>query len=204
MATRNRISQRGVTLLELMMAMSILTVVMGVLFTLSISIGDTAKLQDVKVVNNDEARRALQAVVPRLRHAQFSSVNTGEMPGDVLRFQMPDDLDGNGTAVNISGDLELGNPVTIQRDVDDANEDGVSNTQLVMISGNTVTVLANQLSPDAGPAPVQVGEIAPENNAGFWVEEQNGGILLTIRTQGESRRGTLIRQQFTELVDPRN
>lgn len=204
MATRNRISQRGVTLIELMMAMSILTVVMGVLFTLSISIGDTAKLQDVKVVNNDEARRALQAVVPRLRQAQFSSVNTGEMPGDVLRFQMPADLDGNGTAVNISGDLELGNPVTIQRDVDDANEDGVTDTQLVMISGDTVTVLANQLSPDPRPAPVQVGEIAPENNAGFWVEQQNGGILLTIRTQGESRRGTLIRQQFTELVDPRN
>lgn len=204
MTTRNKVSQRGVTLLELMMAMSILTVVMGILFTLSISIGDTAKLQDVKVVNNDEARRALQAVVPRLRHAQYASVNTAEMPGDVLRFQMPADLDGNGTAVNISGELELGNPVTIQRDVNDANEDGVTHTQLVMISGNEVTVLANQLSPDAGPEPVEVGEIAPENNAGFWVEEQNGGILLTIRTQGESRRGTLIRQQFTELVDPRN
>ena len=192
------------TLLELMMAMSILTVVMGVLFTLSISIGDTAKLQDVKVVNNDEARRALQAVVPRLRHAQRSSINTGDFPGDVLQFQMPTDLDGNGTAVNISGDLELGDVVTIQRDVNDANEDGVTNTQLVMISGNTVTVLANHLAPDAGPEPVEDGAVAPENNAGFWVEEQNGGILLTIRTQGESRRGTLIRQQFTELVDPRN
>ena len=80
MATRNRISQRGVTLLELMMAMSILTVVMGVLFTLSISIGDTAKLQDVKVVNNDEARRALQAGY-RIGKPTFPRRRTGTGPG---------------------------------------------------------------------------------------------------------------------------
>lgn len=197
-------SRRGVTLLELMMAMSILTVVMGVLFTMSISIGDTAKLQDVKVVNNDEARRALMAVVPRLRQAQTSSINMADLPGDVLSFRMPVDLDGNGTAVNVSGDMETGGLITIQRDVADQNQDGVSAKQLVMIDGNEITVLANSLAPDGAPQPAADGEEDPENNAGFWVEQQSGGLLLTIRTEGESRRGTLIRQQFTELVDPRN
>tara|TARA_R110001592_G_scaffold183220_4_gene426850 strand:- start:537 stop:1100 length:564 start_codon:yes stop_codon:yes gene_type:complete len=187
-----------------MMAMSILSIVMGVLFTLSISIGDTAKLQDVNVVNNDEARRAMIAVVPRLRQAQTASINTGSLPGDVLTFRMPSDIDGNGTAVNVSGALEIGDLITLQRDVDDVNNDGVSSEQLIMTVGNTVQVLANQLSPDAGPGPVADGATPGENTAGFWVEEENGGIRLTIRTQGKSRRGTLIRQQFTELVNPRN
>lgn len=187
------------------MAMSILTVVMGVLFSLSISIGDTAKLQDVKVSNNDDARRALMNVVPRFRQAESTTINTADLPGDVLTFRMPSDVDGNGTAVNVSGDLEIGDLVTIQRDTDDVNGDGLTNEQLLMTIGDAApVVLANTLSPDAGPAPVADGEEEPENTAGFWVEQQRGGYLLTIRTQGETRRGTLIRQQFTELVKPRN
>ena len=200
----SRIDRRGFTLLELMISMGLLTVVMGILFTMSIGIGDTAKLQDTRLQNNDEARRALLAVVPRLRQAQTSSINIGDLPGDVLSFRMPSDLDGNGSAVNISGDLETGNLITIQRDDDDLNQDTITKEQLIMIEGDTVTVLANSLSPDARPAAVEIGEEAADNTAGFWVEEQSGGILLTIRTQGKSRRGTLIRQQFTELVDPRN
>ena len=192
------------TLLELMFAMGIMTALMGVLFSLSIGIGDTAKLQDVKVQNNDGARRAIMVVVPRLRQAQSSSINIANLPGDVLSFQMPADVDGNGTAVNISGDLEIGSLVTIQRDTSDVNQDGLSDQQLIMIQDEVVTVLVNNLSPDAGPAPVADGEAPPENTAGFWVEQQRGGFLLTIRTQGETRRGTLIRQQFTELVNPRN
>lgn len=199
-----RNSQSGVTLLEMMFSVAILTAVMGVLFSLSLGIGDTARIQNVKATSNDEARRALLAVVPRLRQAQFTSVNTDEMPGDVLSFNMADDIDGNGSAVNISGNLEVGTLVTIQRDSADANGDGVGAEQLVMIQGNTVTVLANNLSPDPGPAPAADGAEPADNTAGFWVEEQAGGVLITIRTQGTSRQGHVIRQQFTELVNPRN
>lgn len=196
--------QSGVTLLEMMFSVAILTTVMGVLFSLSLGIGDTARIQDVKATSNDEARRALLAVVPRLRQAQGTSVNTDEMPGDVLTFNMAVDIDGNGSAVNVSGNLEVGTLVTIQRDSADANGDGVGAEQLVMTQGNVITVLANNLSPDPGPAPVEDGVEAAENTAGFWVEEQAGGVLITIRTQGTSRQGHVIRQQFTELVNPRN
>lgn len=197
-------STAGVTLLELMVAMGILTAVMGVLFTFSLSVGDTAGIQNTKVIANDEARRALLAVVPRLRMAQTTTINKAQLPGDVLSFRMPQDLDGNGTAVNIGGDLELGGAITIKRDADDLNEDGKTLTQLILIDGDDVTVLANELSPDAGPAPVAEGESEPENTAGFWAQEQGGSILVSIRTQGTSRRGHVIRQEFTELVDPRN
>lgn len=204
MRTAKRNRQSGVTLLELMISMGILTAVMGVLFTLSLGIGDTAKIQEVKSAANDEGRRALLAVVPRLRQAQSSTVNTGAMPGDVLSFQMAQDLDGNGSAVSVEGDLEVGSLVTIQRDSDDLNGDGLAAEQLIMIQGDTITVLANKLSPDPGPAPAVDGAAPPENTAGFWVEEQAGSVLITILTQGESRRGHVIRQQFTELVNPRN
>lgn len=197
-------SKSGVTLLELMVSMGILTGVMGVLFTLSLSIGDTARIQNTKVVSNDEARRALLAVIPRLRQAQDSTINKDALPGDVLSFQMPDDLDGNGSAVNVGGDLEVGDIITIRRDTDDANLDGITTSQLIMVQGDVVTVLANNLSPDAGPAPVAEGEPEPANTAGFWVQEQSGGVLVTIRTQGTSRRGHVIRQEFSELVNPRN
>jgi type II secretory pathway pseudopilin PulG len=199
-----RDSQAGVTLLEMMFSVAILTSVMGVLFTLSLGIGDTARIQEMKARSNDEARRALLAVVPRLRQAQFTSLNTNEMPGDVLSFNMAADIDGNGSAVNISGNLEVGSRVTIQRDIADVNGDGLGAEQLVMIQDDVVTVLANTLSPDGGPAPVAVGAEPAENTAGFWVEEQAGGVLVTIRTQGKSRKGHVIRQQFTELVNPRN
>lgn len=196
--------QLGVTLLEIMFSVAILTAVMGVLFSLSLSIGDTARIQQVKATSNDEARRALLAVVPRLRQAQGTSVNTEDLPGDVLKFNMAADIDGNGTAVNVNGNLEVGSLVTIQRDVDDANEDGVAAEQLIMLQGEEITVLANNLSPDAAPAPPADGEAPAPNTAGFWVEEQAGGVLITIRTQGKSRKGHVIRQQFTELVNPRN
>jgi hypothetical protein len=73
-----------------------------------------------------------------------------------------------------------------------------------MIQGDTTTVLANNLSPDVAPAPAVDGAEPAPNTAGFWVEEQAGGVLITIRTQGTSRQGHVIRQQFTELVNPRN
>lgn len=204
MAATKRNRQAGVTLLEMMFSVAILTTVMGVLFSLSLGMGDTARIQEVKARSNDEARRALLAVVPRLRQAQRTSINTEDMPGDVLKFNMAADIDGNGSAVNVGGKLEVGSLVTIQRDTNDLNGDGVGAEQLIMIQGDTVTVLANDLSPDSGPAPVAAGEEPAENTAGFWVEEQAGGVLITIRTQGTSRQGHVIRQQFTELVNPRN
>lgn len=197
-------SRAGMTLLELTFVMAIMTVVMGILFSLSLSIGDTARIQDVKVTANDEGRRALLSLIPRLRQAQRVSINTLQMPTDILVFRMARDLDGNGLAVNALNQLELGEPITVMRDSDDLNGDGVTMTQLIMIDGDTITVLANNLSPDPGPPPVEVDAAPPENHAGFWVDEIDGRIAVTIRTQGKTRRGHVLRQQFTQLVEPRN
>jgi len=181
-----------------------LATVMAVLFTLSIGIGDTAQIQDVRVTANDEGRRALLGIVPRLRHAQRKSVNFDDMPTDILTFRAPEDQDGNGLAVDAYNTLELGDEITVRRDIYDQNKDGRSDTQLIMIQGETITVLANNLSPDTGPAPVEEGEDPPENTAGFWLEENAGAVVITIRTIGHSRQGHVFRQTYTQLVTPRN
>ena len=204
MGGRRKKSALGATLLELTFAMAILATVMAVLFTLSIGIGDTAQIQDVRVTANDEGRRALLGIVPRLRHAQRKSVNFEDMPTDILTFRAPEDQDGNGLAVDAYNTLELGDEITVRRDIYDQNKDGRSDTQLIMIQGETITVLANNLSPDTGPAPVEEGEDPPENTAGFWLEENAGAVVITIRTIGHSRQGHVFRQTYTQLVTPRN
>ena len=191
--------------------MAIFTIVMGALFSISRSIGDTATLQEVRLTNVDEGRRALLLLVPRLRQAQKLSINMESMPTDILRFRMPEDLDGNGLAVDGGNQLELGDEITVRRDVGDLNKDGHGSSQLIMLQGDTFTVLANNLSPDeapngvgSAPSGIQTVDGTEARHPGFWVEVVDGRLSITINTQGESRQGQVIRQRFTQLVEARN
>ncbi|MBL7646869.1 MAG: prepilin-type N-terminal cleavage/methylation domain-containing protein [Candidatus Hydrogenedentes bacterium] len=208
MAASNIDRENGFTLVELTVAVAILVVLMGVLFSLSLGIGDTAAIQDLKIRGNDEARRGLLAVAPRLRQAVRETINLEQMPTDILTFRMPEDLDGNGLAVNGANALELGPEVEIRRDKHDQNKDGMSQSQLIMISGESIRVLANGLSPAPGPTPSPASAKgtaqSAENTAGFWVAEEEGGIRVTIRTLSTSRRGHEILQEFNQLIAPRN
>tara|TARA_R110001592_G_scaffold183220_1_gene426845 strand:- start:1972 stop:2571 length:600 start_codon:yes stop_codon:yes gene_type:complete len=197
-------SNAGTTLLELTFAMAILTIVMGALFTMSQSIGDTAKVQDVKIIAVDEGRRALLGLIPPLRQAQALSINYEKLPADVLRFRIPADNDGNGLAINAANVIELGEEIIVRRDVDDENGDGISSSQLIMFQDDSMTVLANHLSPDAGPTLIPGTTQLTKNTAGFWVEKNDGALSITIRTQGKDRKGRILRQEYTQLVKPRN
>lgn len=204
MAARTLPRARGFTLLELTFAVAIMTVIMGVLFTLSLGIGDTAAIQDRKVVMNDEARRGMLAISPRLRQAVRESINFKQLPSDVLIFRMPRDLDGNGLAVDAFNSLELGPSIEIRRDRFDQNKDGIGLAQLIMISGDSIRVLANDVFPDRGPVPDKAGKIPTRNTAGFWVQEEDGNLRVTIRTRGISRSGHLLRHELSQVIVPRN
>jgi len=198
----------GMTLIELTMTVGLMTIVMGALFTLSLSLNDTVQNYNATITATDEARRALQILIPRLSHASRQSVNWNELPGNILRFRMPTDLDGNGTCVDAGGNLELGNVVTIQRDTQDANNDGLTDNQLVMIQGNNVTVLANHLF---NPPEVENtdGSFNDTNgngrlDRGFFVTTDNNTIQVHIDTFGQSRRGHQFVINVEERVAPRN
>ncbi|MBI3118873.1 MAG: prepilin-type N-terminal cleavage/methylation domain-containing protein [Candidatus Hydrogenedentes bacterium] len=201
----------GMTLMEVMMAVAIFTIVMGALFAITLSIGDTARVQDAKLVTNDEARRALQQLVPELRQAASLSINWTALPGQSITYQIATDLDGNGAAVDVDGALELSAARTVKRDFDDENADGITATQLVLGSGDMVRVLANNIAPENEGTDVN-GVFGPTQDTngngrqerGFWIEARNGGLEVSIQAQGETRQGQLLSTMLTEFVAPRN
>lgn len=96
-------NRQGMSLLEVMFAVAILTVVMGALFTLGNSLGDTAQVQEALVTAQEEARKGLNLIVRDLR--QSASFSMSALPTDTLTYQVATDLDGNGTAVDVASGL---------------------------------------------------------------------------------------------------
>jgi prepilin-type N-terminal cleavage/methylation domain-containing protein len=203
--------RNGMTLIEVMVAMSIFTAVMGVLLSFAIAFGDTAEVQGVQATGNDEARRAMGAIIPDLRQAFRSSIDWGQLPGDTIAYRVPTDLDGNGSAVDINGELELSLPHVIGRDTEDVNGDGFTVTQLAVTNGITMRVLANELVPESE----QLGEDGVFDPAddlngngrldrGVWFEVFGRGVRVTVQTQGTTRKGHVINTTLQELVFPRN
>ena len=204
----NKRDDHGFTLIEIMMATAIMTVVMGMLVGLSISFGDTTEVQDISIITSDEARRAILTVTPELRQSARMSINFDELPGDSITYRVADDSDNNGSAVSAEILIELSAARTIQRDVDDLNEDGLTTTQLILINGDALRVLANDLNPlsetlDAQGV-LQDTDGDGKRDLGFWVESFQQGLLLTFETQRTTRRGHDLSQTTTGFVVPRN
>ncbi len=198
----------GMTLVELVMTVGLMTIVMGALFAMSLSLSDTVQVYNATISATDEARRALYFIIPRLSQASRQTINMNELPGDVLVFRMPTDLDGNGTCVDVNGTLELGTPVTIRRDTEDLNGDGITNTQLIMIQGDNITVVANNIfSPPEQENPD--GSFNDTNNngrldRGFMVIPEGNSLRVIIDTVGRTRRGHDLVIHIEERVTPRN
>jgi type II secretory pathway component PulJ len=200
--------QAGFTLLEMMMVVFLLTAVLGVLFSISLSITDVSIFQMNKSAASDEARRGIEFLSRQLRNASKSSVSA--LPAATISFQVARDLDGNGSAVDHSGNLELSPAITVCRDTADANKDGVTTTQLVMKDGTKTTVLANNLLPDEdknGNGVLDAGEDTNLNGLldhGVWFEKVGNAVRITLQTKATTRRGNIITSTLVETVLPRN
>lgn len=195
-------NNRGFTLIEMMAAVAIFTVVMGTLLTISLTFANTAEIQELRITNNDEARRMFLSLTPLLRQSSRGSINWIDLPGDRIVFRTATDNDGNGFAVNATGTIELTGQMTIERDRTDANGDGITMSQLVFIDDTgDVRVLANGLQDDPVPSGA---EGAIPDGVGFWVEPQGNGVLVTVRTEGTTRRGRVFTTTVSEFILPRN
>lgn len=202
----------GFTLLELMISVAVLTVVLGTLFGLSMALGRGARAQEAKLSADDEARIAMMQVVRQIRQAATSSINWSALPGDTLTYSIADDVDGNGTAVDVNGDLELSSSRTLSRDMTDLNGDGATVTQLLMTEGTTImqpfcsSVLVNE--DFNGNGTLDTDEDLNANgvlDVGLWFEQVGRSVRVTLQTQ---RRGgpdtVLMRTTLVETVLPRN
>ncbi len=202
---------KGMSLLEVTFAIAIFMVVMGTIMSFGIGFADTARIQELKASGNDEARRALQAIVPDLRQAVRSTINWDQLPGDSISYCVPADIDGNGWPVDIGASLETSAARVIGRDTEDVNADGLSISQLVGTNDANFRVLANGVSPESEQAGAE-GVFGPgqdvngngQMDCGIWFEPWQQGIRITIQTQGMTRKGRAMRTTVQEIVFPRN
>jgi len=198
----------GMTLIEVTVAVTILTIVLGIVFGLAVSLGDTARVQQAKTTTFDEARKGMIYMARDLRQAQ--NFGLSDMPAATVTYCIATDVDGNGTAVDMSGHLELSAPRTITRDVDDLNGDGLTDSQLLLWNGETGMVLANGLLPDEDLN--DNGDLDAEEDTngnglldhGVWFERSGGGVLITLQTLGTSRQGHPLMSNMQTTIVPRN
>lgn len=191
----------GFTLLETTFVVAIFTVIMGITFTMAVSFGDSAQVQSLRANSNDAARQLVLQLLPELRQASRSSINWSQLPGSTLTYRVATDVDGNGTAVDKSGRIELGPVVTIAPDKNDANKDGLAGEQAVRIDGEDVTVLCSNL---AAEAEIVNGDGTITTVEGLWFRPFGNGLEVRLTTEGTDRQGRPYRSTFTQIVMPRN
>lgn len=201
----------GMTLLEVMISMAVLTVVMAMLFLISTSLSTASAAQDARTFTQDQARNAMQVVVKELRQAQSASINWAALPGPSISYRIATDLDGNGTAVDSGGFLEVTPVRTIGRDTADTNHDGLTATQLIINDGARVRVLTNDLLPNEDTnnnGTLDGGEDSNGNHVldrGIWFQASGTGIQVLIQTQRRPGvRSAFVTTTLRETVVPRN
>lgn len=201
----------GFTLIELMIVVAVLTIVMGLLFTLALNVQTAVASQEARISGQDQVRNASQWLARELRQATSTSVNANAFPITSLTYRKADDVDGNGTAVDAGLSLETTAVRTLRRDTNDANGDGQTTDQLVMIEGQNVTVIANNLLPDEDAnanGALNAGEDGNFNGVldrGLLFQQLSNGVLITV--QAMYRPSPREHEQLSSmqlLVTPRN
>lgn len=201
---KRRRGRLGMTLLEITFSVAILTVVIGVMFTLSLGIGNTARVQEAGVEMSESAREALNAITTELRQAQRLTISSGNtLPANTLNYRIATDADGNGSAVNKSGSIELSPMRTIRRDDNDLNGDGLTASQLVIVEGEDVLrVLANNLNTgnETNTDSNQNGRL----DRGFWVTTAGSTLTVSVQTEEQLNNGRTLATTYSAVVRPRN
>jgi prepilin-type N-terminal cleavage/methylation domain-containing protein len=203
--------KHGMTLLEVMIALAIFTIVSGVVFVLASTLGQATSAQEAKVTSLDGVRAGMTILVNELHHASFPSVAGQPLPNDSLVYTVPQDLDGNGVPVDVGGHAELSLPRTIIRDWDDANADGFSDTQLILNDNGAIRVIANGVVPNEDANDDGLLDASEDLNGngvldrGVWFEPWGNSVRVTLQVaQSSGPRGQNYMSTLVEVITPRN
>ncbi len=209
---------KGFTLIEVTVVVAILSIVIGTLLTLGLGIGRATRTQGSKITAHDDVRMGLAFAASEIRQAsRFSIAANNAFPTNSLNYTVAIDKDGNGTAVDDQGDLELSGLRTLGPDLGDANGDGLTATQLVYLDPTNpldefrVRVITNGLVPNEdtnGNGTLDAGEDQNNNGRleqGVVFTRIGRGILITIDAQNTPGANEIpIVSTISELVAPRN
>lgn len=220
-------NQRGFTLIELLISMSVMVIVTGALAGLAMTLNEAALMQEANINSLEEARRGMNAITQELRQARVVSIQINDAipPGDVIQYQVVLDMDGNGNALDVNGNVEYSPIRSITPDFNDLNNDGLTTTQLIMTEtgsgvtgGPGVRVIANGLYNEDrnGNGTLELSE--DKNNNGildtgvdFSFDGQYLVIILTTGRVGKTAAGpagerleTVFLTTLSETIMPRN
>lgn len=142
MRTMRTKNNNGVSLVELMISMAIITIIGGILAYFLLIGGSAWHTGDAEIQANQEARRGMMSMIKELRHVQAITIRN--MAGnlyvdnaayDNISFVIIYDVDGDGDTINAAGSLEWSPSISYF----------VNNNQLIRQMNNANTVLANNV-----------------------------------------------------------
>jgi prepilin-type N-terminal cleavage/methylation domain-containing protein len=188
----------GFTLIEVIAASALLTAALAMIWQAWMMSNNTSDVIGRKMDATVTTAHAFAVMNREIRQAAFSTLSP--LPSDSLSYRVVEDLDGNGFPVDSLGHVELGPVRTITRDHNDANKDGRASDQLVLISGDHVHVLANDLPADESTDSDGNGVF----ERGIWFEAQGQGVLVSLRVIATTSRDISMQGVGSQLVTPRN
>ncbi|MDD5270154.1 MAG: prepilin-type N-terminal cleavage/methylation domain-containing protein [Candidatus Omnitrophica bacterium] len=142
MKTAARRRAHGLSLIELMISIAIVTVIGGYLAYFLVIGASAWRAGDAEIQANQESRRGMMSMVKELRQAQDGNLRTtaGALYADNtvynnIKFPVIADTDGDGDTVSTIGALEWSTPISYY----------ISGTQLIRSQDGATTVLANNV-----------------------------------------------------------
>lgn len=167
-------NRNGFTLIEVLFSATIAVTILGAAFGIFMQVRDTSSALTMNTAARAEAEKAMQIIVREISQASLASISP--LPGASIIYRIPVDNDGDGTALDAQRQVEWSPERIIQRDATDANHDGIGGEQLVLITEQQVTVLANGLAPDKGDGNTK-------DTTGIWFESVPCGIRAMVSIQ---------------------
>lgn len=188
----------GFTLIEVLTASTLLIAALGMIWQAWMMANTTTDVLGRKLDATNASMGAMGIMEQELRLASFAQLSP--LPAATIRYRIPEDADGDGLPVDASGKPEYGAERIITRDLEDANHDGISERQLVLIAGERVEVLANDLLPDESEDTNGNGRV----DRGIWFEAEGRGVMVHLNVSMKSARKLSLPGQAAQLVTPRN
>ena len=142
----HRIAERGLTALEVLIAMTVLSVLIAGVLAISVETARFTAFADDDYIVQNEATRSIAKMSDILHKTGWADVGGITFPqvwnqGDELDFVLNGDIDGNGYAFNqVTGELEWA-PVIYT-----ARRDGVTGTLGVYVGPFLLWVLGSNIS----------------------------------------------------------
>lgn len=150
---RKKGERLGFTMIEMMISVAIFTIISGIMYSVVLAASEATNVQESKIILRDDARIGLSLMTRSLRMAQRTGYLIGPEGNSITFARVTSNQGGNFFPVDAEFRLLFDPPVTYALDIDDANGDGRTVTQLIQLDaqGQFVRAISNYINPTREP-----------------------------------------------------